>query len=69
MEPDADLCMKSLTAMRRYMAKHTDGRIFIGGKREGFRGNLPGLVEEFLFALDADLPIILQVDLVVLQQT
>lgn len=59
LEPDADLCMKSLTAMRRYMAKHTDGRIFIGGKREGFRGNLPGLVEEFLFALDADLPIYL----------
>lgn len=58
-EPDADLSRKSLTAMRRYMAKHTNGRIFIGGKRKGFQGNLPGLVEESLLALDADQPIYL----------
>ena len=58
-EPDADLSRKSLTAMRRYMAKHTHGRIVIGGKRKGFQGNLPGLVEESLLALDADQPIYL----------
>lgn len=59
LEPDAELSRKSLTAMRRYMAKHTHGRIFIGGKREGFQGSLPGLVEESLLALDADQPIYL----------
>lgn len=59
LEADADLSRKSLTAMRRYMAKHTHGRIFIGGKREGFQGNLPGVVEESLLALDAGQPIYL----------
>lgn len=58
-ESDAALSRKSLTAMRRYMARHTNGRIFIGGKRKGFQGNLPGLVEESLLALDADQPIYL----------
>ena len=59
LETDADLTRKSLTAMRGYMAKHTHGRIFIGGKREGFQGNIPGLVEESLLALGAGQPLYL----------
>lgn len=49
----------SLTAMRRVMAKETDGRVLLGGKRTGFSGNLPGLVEEALFTLEAGTPLYL----------
>ena len=50
---------QSLPSMRRYMAKNTHGRIFIGGKREGFQGNLPGLVEEAIIALEGNQPVYL----------
>ena len=49
----------SLTAMRCYMARHTDARVFIGGKRQGFQGDLPGVVEEALIALESKQPIYL----------
>nr|VFK57919.1 MAG: hypothetical protein BECKTUN1418D_GA0071000_107116 [Candidatus Kentron sp. TUN] len=50
---------RGLTSLRRYMAENTSGRIFIGGKRTGFTGDWPGLVEEAVFALEADQPIYL----------
>lgn len=56
---DDDIRKQSLTALRRYMAGNTDGRIFIGGRREGFQGDLPGLVEEAVIALKAGQPIYL----------
>ena len=59
MDADAELASKSLTAMRRYMAKNTNGRIFLGGKRKGFQGDLPGLVEECLLSLSVGQPIYL----------
>ncbi len=49
----------SLTAMRCYMAHHTDARVFIGGKRQGFQSDLPGVVEEALIALESKQPIYL----------
>lgn len=58
-EKDPDVCKQSLTAMRHYMAQHTQGRIFLGGKREGFTGYLPGLVEETLIALEFRQPVYL----------
>ena len=60
-DPEADegVRRRSLTSLRRYMADNTDGRIFIGGKREGFQGDFPGLVEEAIFALKADQPVYL----------
>ena len=58
-QPDPNIASTSLTAMRRYMAEHTNGRIFIGGRRAGFQGDLPGLIEESLLALEADQPIYL----------
>lgn len=58
-ETDDDVRMRSLTALRRYMAGNTEGRIFMGGRREGFQGNLPGLVEEAIVALEAGQPIYL----------
>nr|VFJ60348.1 MAG: hypothetical protein BECKDK2373C_GA0170839_108019 [Candidatus Kentron sp. DK] len=58
-EPGSIIRKQGLTSLRRYMAKNTEGRIFIGGKRTGFSGDLPGLVEEAVFALEADQPIYL----------
>ncbi len=58
-EADADVWKQSLTSMRRYMAQNTHGRIFIGGRREGFQGDLPGLVEEAVIALEAKQPVYL----------
>ena len=49
----------SLTAMRCYMARNTDARVFIGGRRKGFQGELPGVVEEALIALKFGQPIYL----------
>ena len=58
-ETDDSLRKKSLTSLRRYMAEYTDGRIFIGGRREGFQGDLPGLVEEAILALEVSQPVYL----------
>lgn len=58
-EEDNNVRARSLTSLRRYMAENTDGRIFLGGKREGFQGALPGLVEEAVIALEHAQPIYL----------
>jgi len=58
-ETNEDVCKTSLTSMRRYMTRNTDGRIFIGGRREGFQGELPGVLEEALIALGVGQPIYL----------
>ncbi|MFF1722630.1 hypothetical protein [Streptomyces sviceus] len=53
---DPGLARSSLTAMRRYLRDHSDGRLLIGGRRTGFQGELPGLLEEALLALDPEHP-------------
>lgn len=58
-ESEESVCIQSLSSLRRYMADNTDGRIFIGGRREGFQGNLPGLVEEAIMAVEKRQPIYL----------
>lgn len=58
-EEDNDARARSLTSLRRYMAENTEGRIFLGGKREGFQGALPGLVEEAVIALEHGQPVYL----------
>ena len=50
---------RSLTSLRRYLTAHVDGRILIGGKRHDFGGRVPGLMEEALFALQAEQPLFL----------
>lgn len=57
--PDSKVASEGLTAMRRYMSEHTNGRIFLGGRRAGFQGDRPGLIEESLLALEAGQPIYL----------
>lgn len=58
-EPDENIRRRSLKSLRHYMAHNTDARIFLGGKRAGFQGNMPGLVEETVNALEAKQPIYL----------
>ncbi|MFE6759483.1 hypothetical protein ACFVDQ_38800 [Streptomyces sp. NPDC057684] len=47
---------RALTGMRRHLAGRVDGQLLLGGKRGGFLGSLPGLLEEALLALEADRP-------------
>nr|VFJ87078.1 MAG: hypothetical protein BECKH772A_GA0070896_1000222 [Candidatus Kentron sp. H]VFJ88725.1 MAG: hypothetical protein BECKH772B_GA0070898_1000218 [Candidatus Kentron sp. H]VFJ94996.1 MAG: hypothetical protein BECKH772C_GA0070978_1000169 [Candidatus Kentron sp. H] len=58
-KPDPAIQKQGLTALRRHMAKNTEGRIFIGGKRTDFTGDWPGLVEEAILALEENQPIYL----------
>lgn len=58
-ETDEAVRGSGLTAMRGHMAENTDGRIFLGGRRTGFQGSLPGLVEEAIMALERGQPIYL----------
>lgn len=48
---------QSLTGLRRYMAGNTSGRVLIGGKREGFQGDMPGLLEEARFSVEQGQPV------------
>lgn len=50
---------KSLTALRKYLCRQTHGRLMIGGKRTGFQGRQPGLIEEAGLTLAADQPLYL----------
>ena len=50
---------RGLTAMRRYMAAHVDGRVLLGGRRAGALGRFPGLMEEALLALEVKQPLYL----------
>jgi hypothetical protein len=54
-----DETARGLTAMRQFMTHHSHARVLIGGKRSGFTGRLPGLMEEALLALEAGLPLYL----------
>jgi hypothetical protein len=58
-ETNQSVINASLTSLRRFLTTQSEGRIFIGGKRAGFQGDLPGIIEEAIFALDAKQPIYL----------
>lgn len=49
----------SLTAMRQFAIRETQGRLFIGGRRSGYEGVMPGVLEEALMALAAAQPVFL----------
>ena len=49
----------SLTEMRKQMNADVDGRIFIGGKSQSYKGKYPGLIEEAYYALVSKKPIYL----------
>lgn len=54
-----DETARGLTAMRRFMNQRSHARVLLGGKRSGFTGRLPGLMEEALLALEARIPLYL----------
>ncbi|MFD7202198.1 hypothetical protein [Streptomyces sp. NPDC059893] len=55
-EPDPATKAHALTGMRRHLARRVDGQLLLGGKRDGFLGSVPGLLEEALLALEAGRP-------------
>lgn len=50
---------RSLTRMRRHLTNLCTGRICLGGKRTGFTGRAPGVVEEAWMTLTAGKPLYL----------
>jgi SLOG cluster2 len=56
---DAALRQRALTGMRRYMLTRTQGQVLLGGKRSGFQGEIPGLMEEALISLEQAHPVYL----------
>jgi hypothetical protein len=49
----------ALTGLRTWMTRNTYGRVLLGGKRQGFLGTYPGLMEEAFLALGARQPVYL----------
>ena len=49
----------ALKGLRSFMTGSTEARIVIGGKRAGFEGSMPGVVEEVLFSLERHQPLFL----------
>lgn len=58
-EADANVVARSLTGLRRYMQQHSQARVLLGGRREGYQGKMPGLLEEALVTLEAEQPLFL----------
>lgn len=58
-EIDQEEVAPSLTAMRRFSASSADARVLIGGKRRGYLGSMPGVLEEALLALKNQTPLFL----------
>ena len=48
---------KSLTKMRVEMENNAHARIVVGGKLSGYSGSMPGIIEEFKIAIEADHPV------------
>jgi hypothetical protein len=56
---DAAVLAEGLTALRRHMTAHTSARVLLGGRRHGYTGALPGVLEEAVMALHAGQPLYL----------
>jgi hypothetical protein len=54
---DPELRARALTAMRRHVTELCDARVLMGGRREGFQGTLPGVIEEARLAIEAGQPV------------
>ena len=48
---------RGLTAMRKYMLSNTNARIVLGGRVDGYKGEMPGIAEEALLSLKAKQPL------------
>lgn len=54
---DSSLRARALTGLRAYMTSLADARLVVGGRRSGFQGRMPGVVEETLLAVRAGQPV------------
>lgn len=50
---------QALTSLRNYMTDNTDARIVVGGKRAGFEGAMPGILEEVGLSIESRQPLFL----------
>ncbi len=58
-EPDEHEWGAGLTAMRRAMREESDARIVLGGRVEGYKGELPGIAEEAFLSFESSQPVYL----------
>lgn len=56
-EPDRETTIRALSGLRHHMTEHTDARVVLGGKRTGYEGRMPGVVEETILSLRAGRPV------------
>ncbi len=54
---EASVERKALTAAREVMARSVQGRVALGGQRAGYRGRMPGVVEETIYAIRDGKPV------------
>jgi len=57
--PTEEQIRTSLTSLRRRMVQDTQARVLLGGKRRGFQGVMPGVLEEAIMSVEAGQPIYL----------
>lgn len=55
--PDPDDAAAAYSAMRRDMTTVSHARVVVGGQLAGFKGTMPGVVEEAIATLDASQPL------------
>ncbi len=58
-EADADIRQRGLTAMREFVASRCNGLVVLGGRKSGFQGQMPGILEEVLCFLRSMKPVYL----------
>ena len=58
-EPDDVEWATGLTGMRQTMRSHSDARVVLGGRVEGYKGRMPGIAEEALLSLESQQPVFL----------
>ncbi|MDM0076913.1 hypothetical protein QTH90_21065 [Variovorax sp. J2P1-59] len=56
---DKAVLAQGLSALRTYMTGQTSARLLLGGKRQGYTGPMPGVLQEALLALRAAQPLYL----------
>jgi hypothetical protein len=49
----------ALTGLRRHLVSETDARVLIGGRERDYEGEMPGIVQEALLAIEAGQPVYL----------
>lgn len=55
--PDPDEAAAAYSAMRRYMTTISHARVVVGGQLAGFKGALPGIIEEVIATLRVSQPL------------